>query len=208
MAGTLTSLRVWLFLYSTRNLVGSALALAGLGLFFGAVIDQWWGLIVAGLYGVGWLAVPPDRTMDVQLRSEATEANLSGSVARLVADSGGKLPAEALDKLKSMHEIVTALAPRLFDGGMAVDYAITLTNAVTRDLPQTVLNYRKLPAAFANLHVMADGQTCRQLLLEQLDLLNQQLSKIADAVYRADADALVVNGAFLREKFHSLSFDA
>lgn len=105
-----------------------------------------------------------------------------------------------------MRDIVSALAPRLFDGGMAAEYAITLTHAVTRDLPQTLHNYRRLPAAFASLHAVDDGKTCKQLLIAQLDLLNGQLAKIADSVYRDDADALVVNGKFLREKFHSVSF--
>lgn len=201
-----SSTRVWLFLYSTPNLAGSVLALAGLGLFFAGLIEHWWFAIVAGMYGVGWLAVPPDRELDLQLRNEATQANLTDSVERLVAESSGKLPAEAVERLQRMREIVTALAPRLFDGGMGMDYAITLTNAVTRDLPETVRNYRRLPAAFANLHVIDNGKTCKQLLLEQLDLLNGQLAKIADNVYRDDADALVVNGKFLREKFHSISF--
>lgn len=200
------SMRLWLFLYSTRNLAGSVLALAGLGLFFAGVIDHWWFPIVAGMYGIGWLAVPPDRELDLQLRNEATQANLTDSVERLVEESTGKLPGEAVERLQRMRDIVTALAPRLLDGGMGMDYAIALTNAVTRDLPETVRNYRRLPAAFANLHVIDNGKTCKQLLLEQLDLLNGQLTKIADNVYRDDADALVVNGAFLREKFHSISF--
>ena len=206
MSSPTLSIRVWLFLYSTRNLAGSVLALAGLGLFFAGVIEHWWLPIVAGMYGVGWLAAPADRLLELQVRNEASQASLTASVERLVEDNAGKLPAEAVVRLQQMREIVTALAPRLFDGGMAMDYAIALTNAVTRDLPETVHNYRRLPAAFASVHVVENGKTCKQLLIEQLDLLNGQLAKIADNVYRDDADALVVNGQFLREKFHSLSF--
>ena len=200
------STRLWLFLYGTRNLAGSALALFGLALFFAGVIDNWWFPIVAGLYGIGFLGAPASHGLEVQVRNEATQANLTDSVERLVDENAGKLPAEAVERLQRMRDIVTALAPRLFDGGMAMDYAISLTNAVTRDLPETVRNYRRLPAAFANLHVIENGKTCKQLLLEQLDLLNSQLMTIADNVYRDDADALVVNGKFLREKFHSIDF--
>jgi hypothetical protein len=206
MARPSVSMRLWLFLYSTGNLAGSVLALAGLGLFFTGVIEHWWPAIVAGMYGVGWLAAPSDRLLEVKVRNEATQANLTDSVARLVADNAAALPAEAVQRLQQMRETVTALAPRLFDGGMAMDYAIALTNAVTRDLPETVRNYRRLPPAFANLHVVENGKTCKQLLIEQLDLLNGQLARIADNVYRDDADALLVNGQFLCEKFHSLSF--
>lgn len=201
-----SSMRMWLFFYSTRNLAGSALALIGLGLFFDGIIENWWFPIVVGMYGIGWLAVPPNREHELQVINDATQANLTASVERLVSENASKLPSEAVERLQHMRTIVAALAPRLFNGGMAMDYAIALTNAVTRDLPETVRNYRQLPVAFATLHVVDNGKTCKQLLLEQLDLLNGQLTKIADNVYRDDADALVVNGAFLRDKFHSINF--
>ena len=39
---------LWLFLYSTRNIAGSLLALVGIGLFLGGIIDHYWLAIVAG----------------------------------------------------------------------------------------------------------------------------------------------------------------
>ena len=39
------------------------------------------------------------------------------------------------------------------------------------------------------------------VLVDQLDLLAATMDKILDAVYRADADALVAHGRFLAEKF-------
>ena len=113
---------------------------------------------------------------------------------------------EALDRLQQIRNLVVELAPRLFSGNVAMSYAISLTNAVTRDLPETVKNYLRLPTALATLHTVDGGKTCKQLLLEQLDLLSGQLSAIAQNVYKDDADALVVNGKFLQEKFHSVSF--
>lgn len=199
-------IRALLFLYSTKNLVGSALALLGLGLFFTGLIDDWWFIIVIGLYATGWLAVPADHHLEIQVRNEATQANLTQSVDELLSETEGKLPREAVERLQHIQEIVIALAPKLFDGGMAMDYAISLVNAVTRDLPGTVRNYLNLPTAFATLHIVENGKTCKQLLIEQLDLLSTQLSKIAENVYKDDADALIVNGKFLDEKFHSLSF--
>lgn len=199
-------LRALLFLYSTRNLVGSALALLGLGLFFFGVIDDWWLPIVVGLYAAGWLAVPADRNLEIQVRNEVTQANLTQSVEELLKETRGKLPHEAVERLQKIRETVVALAPKLFSGGMAMHYAISLVNAVTRDLPETVRNYLNLPTAFATLHVVENGKTCKQLLIEQLDFLNTQLAKIAENVYKDDAEALVVNGKFLEEKFHSLSF--
>jgi hypothetical protein len=201
-------MQVLLFFYSTKNLAGSVLALLGLALFFVGVIDDWWFPIVLGMYAIGWLVAPADRELAIQVRNEATQANLTQSVDDLLSQTKNKLPHEAVEHLQQIRTTVTQLAPKLFDGGMAMDYAISLVNAVTRDLPETVRNYLQLPTAFANLHAVDKGKTCRQLLIEQLALLDTQLSKIAENVFKDDADALVVNGKFLQEKFHSLSFVA
>jgi hypothetical protein len=56
------------------------------------------------------------------------------------------------------------------------------------------------------MHAVENGRTCKQLFLEQLDFLGDQLAKIAENIYKDDADALVVNGKFLQEKFHAVSF--
>lgn len=74
------------------------------------------------------------------------------------------------------------------------------------DIDGVVTSYGRLPTAFATLHPVDNGKTCKQLLLEQLALLDAQLRKIAESVYKEDADAVVVNGKFLQEKFHSMNF--
>jgi hypothetical protein len=41
------------------------------------------------------------------------------------------------------------------------------------------------------------------ILIDQLDLLGATMDKVFDAVCRADAEALVIHGRFLEEKFGS-----
>lgn len=198
--------RLLLFLYSTRNLVGSLLAIGGLGLFFSGVIADWWFPIVAALYALGWVAVPGDRELALQVHNEATQADLLASLDDLIRQSEGRLPAEAIDRLTRIQGLVAGLAPKLFSGEVAMGSAISLVNAVTRDLPETLRNYLHLPTAFATMHGVDKGRTCKQLLLDQLDFLGEQLARIAESIYKDDAEALVVNRQFLREKFHAISF--
>ena len=202
--------RIALFLYSRKNMVGSALALIGVGLFFGGVIGDWWLAIVAGLYAVGWLATPNERHLELELRERAANESLIEAVDDLIARSHKGLPFEATEKLKAIRAILETLMPRLQGltdaGKIAITDMITLANAVTRDLPVTIVNYVRLPQAYAAMHAIEGGKTAKQLLLEQLDLLRDQLAKIADSAYREDAEALVVNGKYLKEKFHSTAF--
>jgi hypothetical protein len=202
--------RLLLFLYSTPNIVGSALGVVGLGLFFGGVIDDWWLAIVAGLYAVGWLATPRDRGFEIELQEAAAHASLLERIDDLMARSRKRLPGEAYEKLEAIRATLDSLMPKLQglsdSGSIAMEQMITVANAVTRDLPTTVANYIRLPEAFANLHHIEHGKTARQLLLEQLDLLQVQLARIADSAFREDAEALIVNGRYLKEKFHSTDF--
>lgn len=199
-------MRVFLFLYSTKNLVACTLAIIGLALFFAGIIRDWWFPIVVGLYLAGWLAAPGNRELALTVRNEATQADLVESLQELLAQSGPRLPPEALERLKRIQNVVNEVAPKLFSGEVAMDYVVTLVHAVTRDLPATVKNYLRLPTAFANLHVLEDGKTSKQLLIEQLDILDVQLAKTATSIFKDDAQALVSNGWFLKEKFHPVSF--
>jgi len=104
-------MRVLLFLYSTRNLVGSSLAIGGLGLFFAGVISDWWFPIVAGLYGMGWVAVPGDKELELQVRNEATQANLVASVEELIRETKSRLPGEAVDRLTRIRDVVVTWRP-------------------------------------------------------------------------------------------------
>lgn len=201
-------LRLMLFLYGTKNLAGCLLAFCGLGLFFSGFIADWWLPIVGGLYAVGWIAAPGDRTLALRAHNEASQADLIGSVDELIAASKKRLPQESVERLLRIKAIVAELAPKLFGSDIAMNHVVGLTNTITRDLPETVKNYLQLPPLFASTHVVANGKTCRQLLLDQLDFLSEQLGKIAENVYKDDADALVVNGKFLQDKFQPVSFIA
>jgi len=196
-----------LYLYSSRNIVGCVLALLGLGAYFGGVINQWWLPICLGLYAAGALILPGQTLLEVDSYRRDDGAHLAESVERLIEQTRHQLPAEAQKTLQAIPAVLQVLAPRLngSEGSamLAPDQRQTVIGAVTRDLPQTVAGYVRLPPAFARLHPLAHDKTAKDLLNEQLQLLKNQLDKIAEAAFRDDADALVSNGQYLKEKFHA-----
>ena len=199
-----------LYLYSSRNIAGCLLALLGLGAYFGGLINQWWFPICLGLYAAGVLMVPGRELMEVESYRRFDSQRLADSVEQLISQTRHKLPAEALHILQSIPQVLQVLAPRLsgLDNSpmLPPDQVQTVIGAVTRDLPQTVAGYLRLPPAFANLHPLERGKTAKDLLNEQLQLLKNQLDKIAEAAFRDDADALVTNGQYLKEKFHAPAY--
>lgn len=201
---------VLLFLYSSRNIAGCTLALLGLGAYFGGLINQWWLPICLGLYAAGVLIVPSRDLIDVDIYRRYDGQRLADSVEQLISLTGSKLPAEALQTLQSIPRVLQALVPRLTGLNnspmLPPDQVQTVIGAITRDLPQTVAGYLRLPPAFAALHPLERGKTAKDLFLEQLQLLKNQLDKIAEAAFRDDADALVTNGQYLKEKFHTPTY--
>ena len=77
--------------------------------------------------------------------------------------------------LKNIRETVGAIAPRLYDGTLNPEQKATILNSVTRDLPGTISDYLRLPAAYANVHAVEKGKTCKHLLLDQLEILDIQV---------------------------------
>ncbi len=207
MAGMTLKTRVLLAFYSTRNVVGCALALAGLALFFTGIIEQWWLPIVLGLYAAGWLIAPGrGAAVEADIKEAASQEALIEAMESLFQRARKKLPKEAVAKLEHILQMVRELAPKLFSGEVPLTQALSLSGTITRDLPETINHYLKLPPFFAAMTVVHDGKTPKQLFFHQLDLLDGQLVKIAEGIYRHDADAVVANGKFLEEKFKPMAY--
>jgi len=193
--------RALLFLYSTPNIVGSVLGIVGLLLLAGGIIGRFWFVIVLGLYVIGVLATPKSLTYELRLRNQLGADEVREELEGLVRTIRNKVPKEVLAKVKSIKNSILEILPYIVDIGSS-DYNIyTIRQTALEYLPETLENYLNLPKAFANLHPVKDGKTAKQLLVEQLDLLDRQMKEIAQDFYRNDTQRLMAHGRFLEEKF-------
>jgi hypothetical protein len=197
--------RLLLFMYGAPNLAGSTLGVIGLTCYFAGIIDHLWPLIVAGLYGIGYLAAP--RSPDAALVSHLSNVSLRDAIAQLMRDLDGKLPAEANRLMQSILSSVESILPKLEElqksGSIVSDETFTVRETITRYLPETLEAYLRLTLAYANLHNLKAGKSPKQMLLDQLKLLDERLSIMAANVLAEDLQALESNGRFLQEKFGS-----
>jgi hypothetical protein len=197
--------RMQLFLYSTGNIVGCLLAIGGLGLFFGGVIDAYWWAIVAGLYGVGVLGWPRSHLAETAEQTELSTEMLAQQVRKLVDGVARGLPDGALDLLHSIQDTLTELLPRLQElrdrGIISAKDSFTVLETVRRYLPDTLGAYLRLPRFYARMQTLANGRTASQHLLDQLRLLDTSLKDIAKSAFSGDAETLVTNGQFLHNRF-------
>lgn len=117
-----------------------------------------------------------------------------------------RMPAEALAKVESIKTSIESILPILAASNLGDRNVFTIRQTVFEYLPTALENYLSLPPAFANLHPVRDGKTARQLLNEQLDLLDREMKEIVVDMSANDTQKLLAHGRFLEQKFNQADF--
>jgi hypothetical protein len=117
----------------------------------------------------------------------------------------GKAPGMVLSRLGRVARVVRDTVPRLETLGQGSPQAYNVMATATDYLPDAIGGYLRLPRQWADSRPVDRGKTSLMILIDQLDLLGATMDKVFDAVCRADAEALVVHGRFLAEKFGAAS---
>jgi hypothetical protein len=119
----------------------------------------------------------------------------------LVRSIRKQVPQEILVKVESIKDSILEILPNIVDVTSADHDIYTIRQTALDYLPETLENYLKLPPAFRNLHPIKDGKTAKQLLLEQLEILDREMKQIVVDFYRNDSQKLMAHGRFLESKF-------
>lgn len=199
--------RLLRYLYSTKNLVGSAGGLLGLGLYFTGVVDDLllWPLVVAGLYGVGALATPPTKTID--LRTGLDPSNLNRAMAEQLRRIRGRVPDDVLAAVSRIHDQIREVLDRRDALPPGSPDAFVVERTTLDYLPTALESYLNLPRGYANRVPVSQGRTARQVLLDQLALLETKLGEVLEAVAKGDTDRLLAHGRFLEDRFAASELD-
>ncbi len=111
------------------------------------------------------------------------------------------LSTAVIARVKRITRRLRETLPRMSNAGLTSVDQYSLIATATNYLPQTVGNYVRLPRDWADTRPVDAGRSSLLVLIDQLDLLAATVDKIYDAVLAKDAEALVVHGRFLTEKF-------
>jgi hypothetical protein len=142
------------------------------------------------------------------LPAAPTSGDLLAAVHQVEAQIVGKVPPAVAARVTRICAIVRDTIPRLDQLGAGSAQAHSVVATATSYLPEAVGAYLRLPRSWADRRPVSGGKTSLMVLCDQLDLLAHRMDQVFDAVCRADADALVAHGAFLREKFGAGALDA
>jgi hypothetical protein len=191
--------RVMRYLYSPKNIVGSMLALVGLVLFFTGILGALWPVIVVGLYLIGALVTPSKKEIDLSTGFDPNDVTHAlDTQVRIIT---GKVPPEVMAKVLKIRQIILGILPRSGNLPPGSPELFVIERTATNYLPTSLQAYLNLPRAYATMHPVQDGKTPKEVLLDQLTLLESKMNEVADDVHRNDSDRLLANGRFLQERF-------
>jgi hypothetical protein len=152
------------------------------------------------MYLIGVLLTPRPEHVELALQSQLSNEDLTRQLNDLVRDVRKRLPPEALEKVQSIQASILSVLP-LLPPNSGDHNSFVLRRTVLDYLPRTLENYLNLPTAFANMHPVRDGKTPRQLLVEQLNLLDGEMQELVAAAAANDLQKLLAHGRFLEQKF-------
>ncbi len=199
--------RVLLYFYGAPHMLGSLLALIGLGFFFAGLIKSYWYLIVPGLYIAGALIMPGSRNYHLRLRREADIGEIRRALDKLLDSCRNEVARIVYERVQSIVSSIEQVLARLEHADESDHAAYTIREMALTYLPETLENYLRLPRAYARFHPVREGKTSRELLLEQLAVLDTEMKQVAEEVNRNNVDALEAHGRFLQSRFgHSDRF--
>jgi hypothetical protein len=141
------------------------------------------------------------------VKAPPTKADLLAAVDGVQAQVTGKVPAAVSARVARVCQIVRDTVPALDNLGAGSPMAYSVVATATSYLPEAVGGYLRLPREYADNRPVDGGKTSLMVLCDSLDLLATKMDDVQDAVFRSDADALVVHGRFLADKFGTGSLD-
>ena len=224
------SRRVSEYLYSWKNIAGCVLALVGLGLHFSGLIEglQWLPITV-GLYLIAALLVPGEKSVGLNLDQAASLSDVRKALDNLLRSIQGRVPADIYARVASIQASVlvtlgagngTANVPVNGVGAGGADGAGGgAANSMVSDpnvylirqtalsyLPEALNGYLALPSMYRD-RSLPGRKSAHDTLLDQLNLMDQKMHEVAEAMVAHDTDRLEAHGRFLAEKFGGSSLD-
>lgn len=202
------------FIYSNIHIAGCAGGLSALSLIHLDMLGwSWFWLLLLGYLGgcAIYLKVRSNTpTSDDDALEAATQPSQKTSfklaIEAQLQKTRDRLPMEARAVIVSIQQKVFVIDQKIQDQPELITEYATLNHIVFDYLPNTLDSYLKLPPQYAATKQLSSGETPNQLLIQQLNLLEQQLSNLLDNILTQDLELLVTNGRFLQQKVHPVDF--
>lgn len=213
MKTTMNMLNIQKFLFSNKNIVGLVCASLVVALGFMGIVKHGWFFVAIISYIFGYLIGPKEKEVVFYHIKGENMTDYIGFLQKFLRSSldSEKLPIEAKDLLQSITknaiELLTFLQTKESIDSSSEEM-INLKSIFDTYIPKLINQFSRLPANYANNVKTSTGKTAKDMLIEQLHILQNKIQEISYGIYEDDVTALKVNGRFLKEKFANSDFFA
>ena len=198
------------FLVSRKNIGASLLALAGVALLALGFTSGLVGVgLIAGLYAIGYLLIPGERGVSFTFFNESDSQQIRAGLSELVHSIRFRVSPDVEAAVEDVvRSIILTLPPEDAKGISAIDPTVMLIRQTALHYVPKVLNdYLAIPRMYAERVAISDGKTAKDVLIEQLRMIEGKMKETSLAMYQTDADRLLANARFLQERFQRSVFD-
>jgi len=183
------------YLTGRRNLAGSGLALLAAALVVIDPVGPHGILLVIGFYLAGVVA---SRGTPKVHRLGYDPMQVQRSLSAEIAAVAGRVPPDIWTRIQRIEVTIRAeILPRLDCLPLGAPELYLVERTASDFLPTAVETYLQLPGGYGS----SGGPTAHQVLVDELDLLEAQMRRVAQVVHRADMDRLLAHRRFLEDRF-------
>ncbi|UCH26216.1 MAG: PspC domain-containing protein [Trueperaceae bacterium] len=173
------------------------------------VLENTFNSVLESLYSNDKINVPADlkRLNERVVARETPVDDMNRTLDELVERIRGKVSEDIFKKVTNIRAAIVSVLPQIAElGAGTTQEAYNVKQTALEYLPDALDKYLSLPDGFAETTKLSNGKTAKETLLEQLELLETTMKDIVGDVYEEDAQALLIHGRFLKEKFADQKF--
>ena len=192
------------FLYSRKNIGACLLALGGAALLALGITSGLVGVgLIVALYTVGYVLIPAERGIKFTFFDDRDAQQIREGLSDLVFSIRFRVADDVMAAVEDVARSITlTLPPEGAPALSAIDPTVNLIRQTgLHYVPQALDAYLAIPRMYAERVPVQDGKTARQVLIEQLRMIDQKMRDTAEAMYHDDADRLLANARFLQDRF-------
>ena len=136
-----------------------------------------------------------------EVEQSVTAEDIRLSLNQLTIKIQKRVPAEVFSVVNNICESISLVLPQIEDINSGEPHIYSIRRTALSYLPESLENYLKLPTSHARFHVIRDGKTATDILLDQLQLLDKEMKELVIDFRQNNVQKLLAHGRFLNSRF-------
>lgn len=191
-------------LLSNKNIVGLGLSSIVIILGFIGILKSLILPLAILFYIFGYLITPKEVNLESTVELDNKNYLDILSNLNITLNNSKKLPNEAREIIERIYSQTSELIEYqkkkqlLFNTN---EDGFVLESILDSYIPKIINQYNLIPASYANNEKASNGKTAKEMIIEQLLILEEKIKEISNNIYANDISAIKINGNFLKKKF-------